>query len=104
MPQFAAGGGYPKICKIDFDMLKNWLRICESFHSEQCQPRITQESALGFPSRVIDVRRGSVARAPLGCRYVCLSYVWGNIKQLVLNDETVSGLSREGGIYETYCD
>ncbi|KAI9878060.1 MAG: hypothetical protein M1830_002039 [Pleopsidium flavum] len=91
--------------KVDFDMLKTWLRICENFHGDQCQPQITQESSLlGFPSRVIDVRRGSVAKAPLGCRYVCLSYVWGNIKQLVLNNQTMSGLSRECGIYEIYSD
>ncbi|KAI9875651.1 MAG: hypothetical protein M1830_008146 [Pleopsidium flavum] len=91
--------------KVDFDILKTWLRICENFHGDQCQPQITQESSLlGFPSRVIDVRRGSVAKAPLGCRYVCLSYVWGNIKQLVLNNQTMSGLSRECGIYEIYSD
>lgn len=91
--------------KADFEMLKNWLWVCDNFHDDQCRPQIQQDTALqSFPRRVIDVQRGRVIPAPAGCRYICLSYVWGGVRQLVLSNQTMNSLSKDGGIYEVYLD
>ena len=54
--------------EIDFDMVKQWLWLCDNFHDEQCRPESQlNRASQHFPSRVIDVHRGCVVNAPTGC-------------------------------------
>jgi hypothetical protein len=48
--------------------------------------------------RVIDIKRCCVIEAPLNCRYLALSYVWGAVKQLELNARTWTRLTSIGGL------
>ena len=81
--------------QVNFDMLKNWLAICENFHGDKCKPY----DNYGYqPSRVIDVLRGCVIETPADCRYFCLSYVWGGVPQVELKANTVERLLKDGGI------
>lgn len=73
--------------RVDFDMVKNWLWLCDGFHDERCRPQVQKDDfSVEFPRRLIDVQRGSVVHALAKCRYICLSYVWGDVKQLLLNE------------------
>jgi hypothetical protein len=51
--------------------------------------------------RVIDVKRGCVVDAPQKCRYVALSYVWGDVEQLCLTRTTYDKLSERDSIRDT---
>ncbi len=90
---------------VDFDKVKNWLWLCDSFHDEQCRPQIQPaNTSLGWPRGFIDVQRGRVVGAPTRSKYICLSYVWGGAEQLVLDYQMPVLLSKDGGIYETFTD
>jgi hypothetical protein len=59
---------------IDWSIVRGWLHDCADKHNWKCRPT-SEEPPLGF--RFIDVRSGEVIKAPVGCEYVALSYVWG---------------------------
>ncbi|KIW03942.1 uncharacterized protein PV09_04779 [Verruconis gallopava] len=74
----------------DVALLRSWLNICQTSHEQQCEPMRFPGNYFGM--RVIDVQRRCVVFAPENCRYVALSYVWGEARQLLLIDETLSQL------------
>jgi hypothetical protein len=83
----------------NFDLLKHWLSLCERSHLTSCGVRDILDSP--SPSlRVLDVVKGCVVTAPPDCRYLALSYVWGDFKQLQLNSKTQSFLTKEGSIFD----
>lgn len=62
--------------RIDFQILKNWLAFCKSHHHKTCQ------TLPGYPHelsclRVIECQTGAIIKAPEGCEFAALSYVWG---------------------------
>ncbi|KAF5703458.1 hypothetical protein FGLOB1_9070 [Fusarium globosum] len=62
--------------RIDFRILKNWLTYCKSHHAKTCQ------TLPGYPHelsclRVIECQTGAIIKAPEGCEFAALSYVWG---------------------------
>ncbi|KAH9220801.1 heterokaryon incompatibility protein-domain-containing protein [Leptodontidium sp. 2 PMI_412] len=68
---------------IDPEKLKSWLHTCEDSHGADCN----SPEWLGEPSqpsflKVIDVEKRCVVPAPPNCRYVALSYVWGDPKEV----------------------
>ncbi|OCK86400.1 HET-domain-containing protein [Lepidopterella palustris CBS 459.81] len=74
---------------INYELLKNWIRFCTTCHTSTCQ--VLEESA--SPSlRVIDCSTRKVIDAPKNCKYVAMSYVWGqgdkNNKSCLLSPET----------------
>lgn len=59
---------------INYDKLKHLARSCEASHGSFC----TDRSLHQVPGlRVIDVSSRMVVEAPENCRYLALSYVWG---------------------------
>lgn len=59
---------------INYDKLKHLIRSCQETHSSLCTAgSFYQVSGL----RVIDVSSRTVVVAPENCRYLALSYVWG---------------------------
>ncbi|CAG9983170.1 unnamed protein product [Clonostachys byssicola] len=70
------------VCKIrlvnpkafDFTLAKKWISYCRDNHKTRCSA--TTFSELQY-FRVLDCYSGLVVKAPLKCRYVALSYVWG---------------------------
>jgi heterokaryon incompatibility protein (HET) len=73
---------------------RNWMRRCEKHH-DACRLNHSSKD-FDFPFRLIDVRKECLVKAPLGARYVALSYVWGSVKQVVLNKTTWDFLHLEG--------
>ncbi|KAF2825083.1 HET-domain-containing protein [Ophiobolus disseminans] len=59
---------------MPLDLVKGSIARCESKHRYSCSPT-TPGILQNF--RVLDCRSMKVVPAPLGCRYVALSYVWG---------------------------
>lgn len=59
---------------INYDKLKRLARFCEKNHNSTCTAG-TLHPVSGL--RVIDVSSRMVVEAPRNCRYLALSYVWG---------------------------
>ncbi|KAF8850430.1 HET-domain-containing protein, partial [Acephala macrosclerotiorum] len=68
--------------KVDQDnanveLIRRWLTQCHRVHGIFCEE--SGGAARTLPHiRVIDVQSGSIIEAPHPCRYIALSYVWGN--------------------------
>ncbi|MBE3047786.1 HET domain-containing protein [Candidatus Bathyarchaeota archaeon] len=81
----------PQLCgriiasQADMELLKTWLRSCEHVHGAQCAPNpdvvYTPHSSPGGLKtfRVIDVENMCIVDAEPGCRYLALSYTWGQV-------------------------
>jgi hypothetical protein len=76
--------------QADMELLKTWLRSCEHVHGAQCAPNpdvvYTPHSSPGGLKtfRVIDVDNMCLVDAEPGCRYLALSYCWGQAPSLSL--------------------
>lgn len=59
---------------VDYSKFKELLKICDKYHEVCCaiEPRPNV-----FGLEVIDIKTQEVVKAPDGCRYLALSYVWG---------------------------
>jgi hypothetical protein len=62
--------------KVDFDLLRRWMNYCDMNHTEICSTEDFQPVEL---LRVIDCERQIIleVKEPESCRYLALSYVWG---------------------------
>ncbi|KDR80415.1 hypothetical protein GALMADRAFT_92808 [Galerina marginata CBS 339.88] len=71
--------------QIDFSMVRNWLAMCHAGHGNFCnQSKMLDyeiiDPAAEIPSlRLIDVVDNCIVPAPHHCKYVGLSYLWGNV-------------------------
>lgn len=76
---------------IDTTRVQSWLRACEIRHSYR---------RVGSPSdfRVLDLERKCIVRAPRPCRYVTLSYIWGDRQLLSLTTDNCEFLYKEGNL------
>lgn len=59
---------------IDYGIIRSWLHFCSENHTDACKPANIRIIS-GF--QVIDCNIRTVIDAPSNCRYVALSYVWG---------------------------
>jgi hypothetical protein len=65
---------------VSFNLIKEWMRICEIEHGSTCAnvwKNVTEQLPQG--ARMIDVNQMAIVEAPQNCRYVALSYMWGRI-------------------------
>lgn len=86
--------------KISMEMVKEWLNKCEKGHGEKCSsplqiPGEIDELA-AYPARVIDVNKHCVVAVDGPYRYVTLSYVWGQARQLLLTKGNKGDLMTPG--------
>lgn len=61
---------------IDYDWLRGLARSCEENHEEPCRASSPGPVAVSG-LKVIETSSRTVVEATAGCRYVALSYVWG---------------------------
>jgi hypothetical protein len=61
--------------RIDYNILRKWLRACQGSHPTMCQPQDTGYASLFL---VIDCESVEVVAPPPNCKFVALSYVWGH--------------------------
>ncbi|KAK4501877.1 hypothetical protein PRZ48_007686 [Zasmidium cellare] len=73
--------------EIDLSLCRRWLMDCEGTHATACREVLHFSSDLPPDFRVVDVQDECIVSPPAGCRYVALSYVWGQIETLCLTQE-----------------
>ena len=76
--KYSAGSGRLITDKLDTEKVKDWIRRCEHQHGETCHnPPWLKTHNMVERLKVIDVQKRCIVKAPSDCRYVALSYVWG---------------------------
>ncbi len=84
---------------VDFELLRGWLTRCQATHAHSCKSRLLGDDLRdAFQFRVIDIKRDCIVDAPRSCEHVCLSYVWGQAKQVKLTADTQADLRAVGGL------
>lgn len=65
---------------LNMDLLRQWLQICDEHHVQTCRPIF---NSVLRSVKLIDVILGQIVPFPhfTDCKYFCLSYVWGDMKQ-----------------------
>lgn len=87
--------------RIDMAVCREWLRECESQHLVDCvSPGLVDTAEFPAEMRVIDVVEGCIIPAPLGCRFLALSYVWGQVETFSLQHDNVMDLEAPGALWE----
>lgn len=66
---------------INIKLIKKWMKLCQRWHEKDCE-QFSASLDHGFPLnfRIIDAWDRCIVRAPPGCRFLALSYVWGLVK------------------------
>ena len=83
--------------RIDLQLARQWLEVCETTHQDTCAPHKSDETLFQF--RCIDVQARCVKEFTFAKpRYIALSYVWGDAKQVKLGKDTVDRLFTPGGL------
>lgn len=96
---------------VDTLQVNKWLDSCEEYYRRRNHNDRTHaldlldvhDSTLELNSRVIDVVRGRIVQAPRSCRYVALSYVWGEKKRTVLSAENEEDLRKDRALALDMC-
>lgn len=70
--------------RVNLDLVRAWLTICDSFHENECSNIWTRD--LSSSNQVpwiycIDVKHLRLVQIPRTDRYTALSYVWGSVDQ-----------------------
>lgn len=85
---------------IDSSRIRAWLDFCDLSHGGKCHhlpehQRIRSCGNLHF----IDVQRGCLVKLPSTTRYFALSYVWGQLQNILQTQkETLEHMEREASI------
>lgn len=82
--------------EIDLDLCRRWLADCECRHPTACHTVPRSSNTLPPDFRVVDVHDACIVVPPVGCRYVALSYVWGQVETLCLTKDNVTTLEHPG--------
>ncbi|KAH6642715.1 heterokaryon incompatibility protein-domain-containing protein [Boeremia exigua] len=61
--------------QVDVAKLRTWIGDCENFHDQYCTPSQLPD-LVGM--KIIDCERQVVVDVPRDCKFVALSYVWGD--------------------------
>ena len=94
---------------IDFDSVNRWISKCNQEHrgyGGACCPTpfnlaiLPRAGKRQLDFRVIDVNTMCIVYAPLRCRYIALSYIWGTRKKsrLVLTSHNEETLMQPGAL------
>jgi hypothetical protein len=84
---------------VDYSLVRSWLSACDHHHP-RCSWNGNPFIGNAFDTlRVIDVRQKCLADIDIAkCKYVALSYVWGQIEMLTTTKETVRSFYRPGAL------
>lgn len=83
---------------VNVDLIRSWIRCCDGWHRGTCDtvPSLAEPSIA--PARVIDVNNKCLVSLPRLARYVALSYVWGQGKNLVTTTDNLKALQKPGAL------
>ena len=88
---------------VDLGRVRDWIEICRSRHGDACEkPGWLDNLGPASGLRVVDVVGKKIVPAIPGCRYLALSYVWGESTLLsrrgVALKSNIERLGEEGGL------
>jgi hypothetical protein len=87
---------------LDADVLRGWLKDCQSMHGQACEGSLVPPELLGSrieKFRAIDVNSMCIAEPPDDARYIALSYLWGKgFSQLFTTSHNLTKLSKPGAL------
>jgi len=87
---------------ISISKVENWLCFCQKNHGDVCSrppsPGRRKGSSSTIPVRVIDVNRQCIVIVEGNCRYLTLSYVWGQVTPLRLVKQNRESLMASNGL------
>jgi hypothetical protein len=89
--------------QIDLNLIHKWRICCQQEHGLLCQPKMWT-SHLQEHIRMVDVNQRCIVKPPPDSCYLALSYVWGTMSHLKLNEETQTRLMQPGGLSNEYSD
>lgn len=75
--------------QVDISLFRSWIRECQQIHPHTASQTTLDLSQLGAAHfRVVDACKSTLVELNVSCRFVALSYVWGNYTQpaLFLNE------------------
>jgi hypothetical protein len=89
--------------QIDLSIGRTWLQTCEDNHGRKCMEQSWFfENKSPTVLRFIDVKQSCIVEihgpAVRHCRYVALSYVWGNSNKFTLNQGNIDTLVKRRGL------
>ncbi|KAK4164403.1 heterokaryon incompatibility protein-domain-containing protein [Cladorrhinum sp. PSN259] len=96
---------------IDFERISSWLRDCSDNHGACASNSSTHGVGHSTPGwnipgiqtmRFIDVFQDCIVEKTLKCRYITLSYVWGNISAIRLSKSNRRRLLEPGSLREAW--
>jgi hypothetical protein len=91
---------------IDLDEVLRWISTCDHEHGPECAAQTYNPAVLPRNSkrqldfRLIDVHDMCIVYAPRNCRYIALSYVWGDARdgRLLLSYKNEDSLMQPGAL------
>ncbi|PNP59166.1 hypothetical protein THARTR1_01414 [Trichoderma harzianum] len=91
---------------IDLGLCSKWLRDCEMQHLPYCRGLGQEIDKLPLPQkfRLVDTIDDCIILAPPDCRYIALSYVWGQSAILKLNGDNAEKFVRPGSLTRHMAD
>lgn len=98
-----SGRLYHSLC--DPELIRQWLQSCLLWHGPGCYTPGWSEVISPLSTlkvRMIDVRHRCLIYAPVSCRYVALSYVWGSGEVFRTTQSNITGLQRLNGLDEVF--
>lgn len=91
---------------IDLGLCSKWLRDCEMRHLPYCRDLGQEVDKLPLPQefRLVDTIDECIIPAPQSCRYIALSYVWGQAAILKLSEDNAEKFERPGSLKQHMAD
>ena len=91
----------------DPGLLRQWLKSCQDWHGPDCYTPGWSElitPLVKTQMRLIDVHQRCLVCTPTACRYIALSYVWGNVKAFQTTRSNVATLYQMNSLDEVSKD
>lgn len=86
----------------DLEIINSWLDECNNHHGTHCQGEC--KAGDNWPALLIDVQSYCLIHGSEAKRYVCLSYVWGQVSCLQTTKGNLERLFRPGVLRERGLD
>ena len=87
----------------NLELIKSWLQKCEQEHQECLIAPLEPYSQVAVPQYVIDVEEMQIREVGTEkLRYLALSYVWGETKQLLLEKANLNQLTKPNSLRECF--
>ncbi|KAL5359093.1 heterokaryon incompatibility protein-domain-containing protein [Aspergillus floccosus] len=89
--------------QLDPELVQTWVSACAQHHGAECVPEPNVLATPAAPQglaflRLIDVEQQCLVDAEPGCRYLAVSYVWGDGRTVMLRKENKAKLYCPGGL------